>query len=40
MRAFVAVIVVMILLGLGAHFGLKSLDMTTANSFSSPNVRL
>lgn len=40
MKAFVAAVVVAIVMAFGAHFGLQSLEMDSANTFSSPNVRL
>ncbi|HLW28502.1 MAG TPA: hypothetical protein VKY54_12270 [Kiloniellales bacterium] len=40
MKAFVAAVVVAIVLAVGAHFGLQSLEMSSANVFSGSNVRL
>jgi len=40
MKAFVAAAVVAVVLAFGAHFGLQSLELSSANTFSSPNVRL
>jgi len=40
MKAFVASVVVAIAIAVAAHFVLEGLGMTSANTFSSPNVRL
>ncbi|HLS68663.1 MAG TPA: hypothetical protein VK035_04920 [Kiloniellales bacterium] len=40
MKAFFAAVVVAVVLAVGAHYGLESLEMSSSNTFSGPNVRL
>jgi len=40
MRAFVAAVLVAVVLAVGAHFGLQAVEAGSADVFSSPNVRL
>ncbi|WP_366554385.1 hypothetical protein [Aquibaculum sediminis] len=40
MKAFVAAVVVAVVMAVGAHYGLHGLGLTSANVFAGENVRL